>query len=426
MANPVAIIGGGYAGLAAGVCLAQRGIGVTLYEAAETLGGRARRIEYGDQNLDNGQHIMLGAYTALQQLIDVVAPRRRSFLRRRLRLSIDGQLTLQSWPLPAPLNLALGFLFASGVSWPDRLDALRFLSRIKRTAPQPGLSVDQWLATNGQNGRLATLMWRPLCVAALNTPAAVASARLFRTTLLAAFGGSAENSDLMFPSVDLSTLFPEPAASYITAHGGEIRASTAVRELRQGTHDFEIVTRKSAERYAQVICATAPRQAMHLLKLPQLAAFTRFAEQARFEPIYTVYLSYASPPKLDFPMIGMAGGLTQWVFDRRLAGLQGPQIACVISASGPHQALDRSAILSSVADELRHAFGWPPPLWSKLVIEKQATFSAVAGLPRPPQKTELDGFYLAGDYTECIYPATLEAAVRSGQLCAEHIAAALA
>lgn len=421
----MAIIGGGYAGLAAGVSLVQHGIGVTLYEAAATLGGRARRIEYGDQSLDNGQHIMLGAYTALQQLIDVVAPQRRSFLRQRLRLSIHGQLTLQSWPLPAPLNLALGFLFADGISWRDRLDALRFLSRIKRTAPQDDLSVDQWLAANGQDGRLAKLIWRPLCVAALNTPAATASARLFRATLLAAFGGNASNSDLMFPSVDLSTLFPEPAASYIAAHGGEIRTATAVRELRQCGSGFEIVTRKSAVRYSNVICAAAPRQAMHLLKLPQLAAFTRFVEQARFEPIYTVYLTYASAPKLDFPMIGLAGGLTQWVFDRRLAGLQGPKIACVISASGPHQALDRSAVLSAVADELAHAFGWPQPLWSRLVIEKQATFSAVAGLPRPPQKTELDGFYLAGDYTECTYPATLEAAVRSGQICADHIAAAL-
>lgn len=423
--DPVAIIGGGYAGLAAGVYLAQRGIGVTLYEASATLGGRARRIEIDGQVLDNGQHLVLGAYTALHQLIDQVAPKRRSFVRKPLRLSVHRQLTLQSWPLPAPLNLVLGFLSANGISWRERFNALRFLSRMQRTAPHADASVDQWLADNGQDGRLAALVWRPLCVAALNTPPASASAALFRTTLLAAFGGSAAHSDLMFPSVDLSALLPQPAADYIATHGGEIRTSTHVRELRRGTHGFQLVTRNSIQYHTRVICATAPRQALHLLNLPRLAALKRFAEQARFEPIYTIYLTYASPPKLDYPMIGLSGGLTQWVFDRRLVGFDGPQIACVISASGEHQALDRAVLLDTVSDELRHAFGWTKPLWSKLVIEKQATFSAVAGLPRPPQKTELDGFYLAGDYTDGIYPATLEAAVRSGQICADHIAAAL-
>lgn len=424
--DPVAIIGGGYAGLAAGVHLAQRGIGVTLYEASAILGGRARRIQIDGQVLDNGQHLVLGAYIALRQLIDQVAPKRRSFVRKALRLSVHRELTLQSWPLPAPLNLVLGFLSTGGISWRERLDGLRFLSRMQRTTPHGDMNVDQWLADNGQDGRLAALVWRPLCIAALNTPPAIASAALFRTTLLAAFGGNAANSDLMFPSVDLSALFPQPAANYIAAHGGEVRTSTQVRELRQDMNGFKVVTRDSVEKHSYVICATAPRQALHLLKLPGLAALKRFAQQARFEPIYTIYLRYASPPKLDYPMIGLSGGLTQWVFDRRLVGLEGPQIACVISASGRHQALDRAVLLDSVGDELQHAFGWAKPLWSKLVIEKHATFSAVAGLPRPPQKTELDGFYLAGDYTDGIYPATLEAAVRSGQICADHIAAVLA
>lgn len=425
MPNRVAIIGGGYAGLAAGVCLAQRGIAVTLYEAATTLGGRARRISYQGETLDNGQHILLGAYIVLRELIELVAPGRDTFLRARLHLQVHNKLVIQSWPLPAPLNIALGFLAADGVAWRERIAALRFLARIKTTPARPQATVDQWLAENGQTGRLLPLFWQPLCTAALNTPPAAASAEVFRSTLLAAFAGHTRDSDLLFSRCDLSALFPEPAARYIAANGGEVRSASTVSAVTQTTQGFAIATRATRELYSHVICAIAPRQAQRLLEFADIAGFRRFAEQVSFEPIYTIYLKYAAPPRLDFPMVGLSGGLTQWVFDRAALGFSGAQIACVISASGPHQALSRAMILQQVSAELRGAFGWAEPLWSKLVIEKQATFAAVPGLPRPAQKTELAGLYLAGDYTAGPYPATLEAAVASGKRCAEHIAAEL-
>lgn len=424
MPKRVAIIGGGYAGLAAGVALTQRGIAATVYEAAATLGGRARRITYHGELLDNGQHIFLGAYHALRELIEVVAPTRDTFMRTRLRLAVHEQLAIQSWPLPAPLNIVLGFMTASGLCWRERLAALGFLARMKAHAPPADASVDTWLAANRQSARLAHLFWRPLCAAALNTPPALASASLFRSTLLAAFAGTARDSDLLFSRYDLSVLFPEPAARYIATHGGEIRSATPVREIVKTGSEFTIVTTSSRESYSNVICAAAPRQAQHLLHFDALVAFNRFIERVRFEPIYTVYLKYAEIARLSFPMVGLSGGLTQWVFDRAMLGFDGAQIACVISASGPHQALDRAALLHSVIRELRQAFGFGDPIWSKLVIEKQATFSATPGLERPPQKTELAGFYLAGDYTASPYPATLEAAVASGRVCAEHIARA--
>lgn len=417
----VAIIGGGYAGLAAGVRLAESGVPVTLYEAATTLGGRARRIVYQGQTLDNGQHILLGAYSVLRALVTLVAPARVAFLHKRLRILVHRRLEVRCWPLPAPANIAFGILAASGLSWRERFQAMRFLLHIENVHPAEDASVDQWIADNAQSELLAQLLWRPLCAAALNTPAAIASARLFRATLLAAFSGKTSNSDLLFSRYDLTALFPEPAAAYMKARGGDVRSAIQVRAVEKTADGFIVITDRSRDEYPYVICATGPRQARHLLNFAELVQFDRYADQVSFEPIYTVYFKYADVPQLSFPMIGLAGGLTQWVFDRRALGFDGAQVACVISASGPHENLSRDVLVRTVIAELTQAFGWAEPIWSKLVIEKQATFSAIPGLQRPAQKTELGNFFLAGDYTAGPYPATLEAAVASGSLCASHI-----
>ena len=58
----VAIVGGGYAGFSAAVTLARGGARVTLFESSRTLGGRARVVDKYGIGLDNGQHILLGAY----------------------------------------------------------------------------------------------------------------------------------------------------------------------------------------------------------------------------------------------------------------------------------------------------------------------------------------------------------------------------
>ena len=118
-------------------------------------------------------------------------------------------------------------------------------------------------------------------------------------------------------------------------------------------------------------------------------------------------------------MLGLDTGIAQWLFDRHAVGLSGPQLAAVISAHGAHEQLSRDQILAQIAAEIDRRFGFGQPEFQALVIEKQATFSARPKLPRPASKTELPRLYLAGDYTEGPYPATLEAAVASGVRCAQ-------
>jgi squalene-associated FAD-dependent desaturase len=254
---------------------------------------------------------------------------------------------------------------------------------------EPDISVQQFLDAHGQRGRMRHYVWAPLCVSALNTPLDRASTNAFLAALRDTLAGGAGASDLVLPRKDLSRLFPEPAADYIRAHGGEVLCGNTVRDL--------------GALKSRIILAVGPHQ---------LKALLPDAPEFDYQPIYTCYLQYAQTTRLDFPMIGMAQGLVQWVFDRgALLGERG-RLACVISAQGDHQQLSQDELADRCDRELRQAFSLPAPVWSRVIAEKRATIACTPGLKRPDVKC--NGVILAGDYTDPEYPPTIEAAVRSG------------
>jgi squalene-associated FAD-dependent desaturase len=417
----VAVVGAGWAGMAAAAELARAGKRVTVFEAARHLGGRARSVEIEGKVLDNGQHILIGAYRETLRLMRMVgADPERLLARQPLALQFPRKFSLRAPRLPAPLHLAAALFGATGLSWGERMGAVRFMAEMRRKAYRlaADMPVAELLGRHGQGGALARYLWEPLCVSALNTPAAQASAQVFLNVLRDALGGARANADLLIPRADLGRLFPEPAAAFVRARGGSIRLGTPVRVLDKTADGF--VLDASAQRYRQVILAVGPHQLDPLLgRFAALAPLRRDVAALGYEPIYTCYLQY--PPGVAMPqaMTGFDGGYIQWIFDRgRLNGMHG-LLAAVISARGAHQDATQDALAQAIQVELA-AFlpGLPAPLWSRVIAEKRATFSCRPGMTRPANRTEVEGLYLAGDYTAGDYPATLESAVRSGVLAA--------
>ncbi len=400
----VAIVGAGYAGMAAAVALARRGARVTVFEAGPVPGGRARRIVSHGEPLDNGQHILIGAYSALFGLMREVGVPSDALLRLPLEVVHAKRFRFRALWLPGSLGLLGGLLLARGIPLAERLDAVRFLRSLARQGFRlaDDITVRRLLQEHRQDGRIGRYLWGPLCVSALNTPMEQASARVFVAVLRDTLGGAPDASDLLLPRVDLSRLFPEPAADYVKRKGGEVRLRSPVSSLAE------------LEGFDAKIVAVGPHQLKGLIgALPF---------QFSYQPIYTCYLQYAGPVRLPVPMLGMADGLVQWVFDRgALLGEKG-RLACVISAQGDHQQMTQDELARTCHRELASVLpGLPDPQWSRVVAEKRATIACTPGLARPA--IEKDGVILAGDYTDPEYPPTLEAAARSGLRAAAVVAA---
>jgi predicted NAD/FAD-dependent oxidoreductase len=227
---------------------------------------------------------------------------------------------------------------------------------------------------------------------------------------------------MLLPQTDLSALFPQRAAVFVEQRGGEVfTGKTIKRIIRDGTRwRLEAGNDTNSLVFDAAIVAT---QASHAATLLDGMIDTSSLMSFDYEPITTCYLQYAPAVRLSLPFAAMIDEPArqewgQFVFDRgalndRYAGL----LAVVVSASSDAVALGHDALAAAIAQQLANVFAQPElgqPLWSKVISEKRATFSCTPGLVRPPNATGIGGLLLAGDYTAGEYPATLEAAVRSG------------
>lgn len=436
MKQRYAVIGGGWAGCAAAMELARAGHAVTVHEAARTLGGRARRVERESTLLDNGQHILLGAYTQTLRLIKLAGQDPAELilslpLQMRYPPGADG-MDFVAPRLPAPLHLAWALLRAKGLQRADKLALMRFSTAMRWMGWQlyNDCTVSELLQRFDQTDRLNRLMWHPLCLAALNTPPERASARVFINVLRDSLGARRRSaSDMLVPKADLSALFPDAAARYVARHGGIVKLGAkvaAVQPLPGGRWQLD-----DGESYDAVIVATSSVQAAALLQgvgdarladaIAQMQALTP-------EAISTCYLQYDASVRLDLPLHALVdrpenGHWGQFVFDRgQLDSQQAGLLAVVISASGLAAEQGHGALAQAIAAQLAQVLRRPElaqPLWTQLITEKRATFACTPELMRPGNASGVPGLLLAGDYTAgedrtLDYPATIEGAVRSG------------
>ncbi len=422
----VGIVGGGYAGFAAAVALAERGIAVAVFESAPQLGGRARGVRYRDTQLDNGQHLLLGCYSETLRLIECVGGNiANDFLRLPLQLDLHGEFSLRASRLPAPLHLLHALLSANGLSLASRFRAVRFMLALKRAKFRLGIdmTVSELLVLHNQDADLVAKLWEPLCIAALNTPIGKASAQILLNVLRDSLSKARADSDMLLPRINFTALFPERAARFVTKRKGNVYGSCSVTSLQPADVGIQLSTSNATEQFDYVICATSPSAAAKLLRsISTLAGTAAILDALEHQPIYTVYLQYPPQVTLPHPMLGLRNRYAQWVFDKGSIAAQRGLLAAVISAEGMHQNLTRDELEQKVVAELRDELDIiGQPLWIKTIAEKRATFCCTPNLQRLPQTTPVPTLFLAGDYTAGEYPATLEGAVLSGLKCAELI-----
>ena len=428
----VAVIGAGWAGMAAAVAHQQAGRQVTVFEAGRTVGGRARAVPGALPDgtpvmLDNGQHILIGAYSECLRLMRLVGvDPDTALLRLPLTLQFPDGQGLQLPDLPPPLDALLGLARAPGWHWRDKLALLRSATtwQLRGFRCAPHLSVAQLCAA--LTPRMMAEFIDPLCVSALNTPAREASGQVFLRVLQDSLFSGRGGSNLLLPRTDLGALFPEAAARWLQQQGGQAMTGQRVQRLQPlpggrwqavcAGSGPDAAAPPEAFDHITLACPSweASRLVQGLANLPGLADARRWSAAAsalRFEAITTVY-AHASGARLPRPMLALrhtADRPAQFVFDRGpLNGQQG-LLAFVVSASDGDRARLEQQVLQQAATQL----ALPGLQAVQTVVEKRATFACIPGLQRPDLQV-LPGLSACGDYVQGPYPATLEGAVRSG------------
>ena len=442
MQNPITtdvlIIGGGWAGLSAAIKLTDNGKSVCLLEAGKELGGRARKVQYKNLSIDNGTHIMIGAYNETLKLISKVHAHSKykiSDLLERQSLNLhykhlnDGIISIFSAPLTAPFNILIGFLFAKGLSLKEKLLILKVGLKIKLNLIKLAGDTDllSFLKLHQQTNNIITCIWEPLCLAIMNTSIEKTSTEIFLSVLKDAFFSSRTASDLLLFKKNLTETFPNPAKNYIEQRNGKVLLNHRVNSIKQEGAFYSAHSKEKVYQAKTVIIATAPNASIKLLQslnnISGIDSVINHLSQLTFQPICTVYLQFPSTIKVERSMQGFLGTTSQWLFDKSSINQAG-FVSVIISSDGEHTGWENSQLIDKVSHELTQLYpDWPQPIDAFVIREKRATFTASVNINRirPSNRTDMTGIWLAGDFTNTHYPATLEGAVRSGLQCAETI-----
>ncbi|WP_235835156.1 hydroxysqualene dehydroxylase HpnE [Piscinibacter terrae] len=409
----VAVVGGGWAGLAAALEATSLGAQVNLFEMAPQLGGRARSVQTDGLVLDNGQHIMIGAYVETLRIMRMVGvDLKQAFLRTPLRLldaSGDGLVLPGGHPM---LAFARGVLGRRGWTLRERLALLQAATgwMLRGFSCPDGMTVGELvrsLPAAVQDGLID-----PLCVAALNTPSRSASAKVFLRVIRDALFSGQGSADLLLPRLRLGDLLPSPALDWLMRSGATVQVGRRVERIeRSGTWQVD------GRAFDAVILACSAAEASRLAA-PTNEAWAAQAGALGYEPIVTVYMR-CDGTVLPEPMLVLPSDEetrpAQFVFDHGQLGGSPGLLAFVISGAAPwlERGTDatRDATLAQ-AKELLHRHLKAPPVHIRNLTEKRATFRCVPELDRPAGHIA-PGLIAAGDYIAGPYPATIEGAVRS-------------
>lgn len=445
MALKVVVIGGGLAGLAATVALAERGVPVTLFESRPRLGGRASSfLDQESQTLiDNCQHVSMGCCTNFRHFCETVGVANLLQTQDTLYfIGPDGRINSfsESW-LPTPLHLLPTFRRLSYLSREDQkqlqrgLKALGQLPAAGDTSDSVTQPFDKWLIEQGQSQRVRESFWHVVLVSALSETLDQIDTYHARKVFFDGFLAHREGWKVQIPIVPLGNLYGPPLLNWLTQHGVEVRLLTGLDHFHvQDRRVHSVMLRGGDQVSAESFVLAVPHFRVMDLLPKEIANHPLLAgvEKLQSAPISSVHLWF-DRPITDLPHAVLVDRLSQWIFNRSIRQTNPPSdgryyYQVVISASRDLKGRKQADILQAVIAELAEI--WPIAneaelLSGRVVTEHRAVFSVTVGSDalRPPQQSPIENLQLAGDWTQTGWPATMEGAVRSGYLAAENILA---
>lgn len=448
--SDVIVIGGGLAGLAASVALAQAGAKVTLLESRPRLGGRASSFEdtATGELIDNCQHVAMGCCTNFRHFCRVT--RLAAYFRDEEQLTFVGPpdpsgrkspefCRFAATPfVPAPFHLGWALWGLDYLSLRDKFAIARGLLSLRAAQPQPGdrTTIGEWLDRQRQPASAIEYFWSVVLVSALSESLDRISMTAARKVFVDGFLTSRDGWKVSLPTVPLDELYSGTLAQWLAAHDVGVRLKMGVERLVIEDGAIAAVELRNGERLAaqQFVLAVPQQRAFTLLPesirtLPQLAA----VERLETAPIASVHLWFDRPITL-LPHAVLVGRLSQWVFNRgQSSQVRGEKkdgqpfyYQVVISNAREMAERPQSDVVAEVVAELKAIWPWAADAelrHSRVIIEHHAVFSPLPGSDedRPPQQSPIENLQLAGDWTRTGWPATMEGAVRSGFLAAENV-----
>lgn len=424
------IVGAGWAGLACAISLVQAKQRVIIIEASPQLGGRARTVKFAATTLDNGQHILIGAYTETIKLLKTIGIQESQvFKRSPLHLLLYGKdinIEVNFPNLPAPFQAIIGLIFAKGLTYQDKLAVITLFVKLYNlnftVANQE--TVLTALKQLGQSENLINNLWEPIAIATMSTPITIASANVFFQILKDVFTTTASNSNWLLPIKDLSQILPLPAKDYLLAHHSSIILQQPIKTLLFANNNQCIgVANDQHSWYANnIVLATPAYVTARLLASTTAVAISKKLSQIKYNVITTIYLTFAAPVSLPQPIIGLLAGPIQWLITRSFTKQTNILSAIITDNDKTPIYHNNEELIANIMVYLpQYLPNLPKLLATKIIKEQRAAYLCTPTIQqlKPSVTTNIANLFLAGEHTIENYPATIESAIRSGINCAK-------
>ncbi len=433
----VAIVGAGISGTSAALHAAEKKYNVSLFEATDSVGGKARSFFDSKSNefIDNGQHALMGAYTEFLNICKILGTTKYIYEPQKLSIAFaspNSSLdTLEQTLFQGKYGTLLGLLRFKKLDFASKFSIIQLFSKLLISSPKSGESCISFLKKERQTGQAIEIFWEPLILAVMNASVNEAPAALLITVIKKAFLGNSFESKLLLPSTAINKLIA-PIESHLKIHKGVLHLSESVKSVEKVGQKFRIATNKANYEFDKVIFSLSPKriQKILLIKSQFSLAIDTIVSNMQYSPIISAYLWYNK--YLELPeIIALTQTKTQWIFNRSKIlqedkGTFPFSLACTISAADEIENMKNDQIIDLMDEEIKQCL---PHMsgnqleYARVVRERSATplFTKDNIHLRPNNQTDIPGLFVAGDWTDTGLPATIEGAALSGKLAAESL-----